>query len=195
MRPGEPIRDAAAQGPNGPVSQTSSRAEAAERLIREHKDAVYRQLYRMCGNREDAEDVLVESLVKAYRALESLDDEESFRAWLVQIARRTCGRLKKHERLHPVLALASLEASGWEASAEESLEEKVLEGQLKECILRAFDTLPELYAAVYRARDLDGLSAEETSENLGITVAAVKSRLHRARQMIRERVECSIDEP
>lgn len=167
--------------------------EAAERLIRAHKDAVYRQLYRMCGNREDAEDVLIESLVKAYRALKDLDNEESFRAWLAQIARRTCGRLQRSKQLHPVMALASLEAMGWEPPAADDLEAKVLEGELKDCVLRAFETLPKPYAEVYRARDLEGLSAEGTAERLGISVAAVKSRLHRARQMVRDRLDGSIE--
>lgn len=167
--------------------------ETTERLIREHKDAVYRQLYRMCGNREDAEDVLVESLAKAYRALPDLENRDSFRAWLAQIARRTCGRLKKREAMHSVLALATLEGTGLEPSSQrEDLDEKVLEGQLKECILKAFDSLPESYAVVYRLRDIEGRSAEETAEHLGLTVAAVKSRLYRARQMVRERIDCEL---
>lgn len=165
-----------------------------DRLINRHKDAVYRQLYRMCGNRDDAEDVLVESLEKAYRGLGSLESEEAFRVWLAQIARRTCGRLKKREKMRPVLALASLESKGIEPAGGEDVAEKVLEGQLKDCILRAFDTLPKPYAEVYSARDIEGRSAEETAERLGITVAAVKSRLHRARNMVRERIDCELAE-
>jgi DNA-directed RNA polymerase specialized sigma24 family protein len=59
-------------------------------LTRQHKDSVYRQLLRVCGNHEDAEDVLVEALLKAYRHLNQLRDSEAFRAWLAQIGRRVC---------------------------------------------------------------------------------------------------------
>mgnify|MGYP000453940717 CR=1 FL=1 len=172
---------------------TDSRGQAFERLIARHKDAVYRQLYRMCGNHDDAEDVLVESLAKAYRALDSLEHEDAFRSWLAQIGRRTCGRLKKRESMSPVLALASIEGTSAEPTAAgEDPDEKMLEGQLKECILRAFATLPKAYAQVYEARDMEGLSAEETAQKLGLTVAAVKSRLHRARAMVRERIDCAL---
>lgn len=161
-----------------------------ERLINRHKDSVYRQLYRMCGNHEDAEDVLAESFLKAHRAMANLENEEAFHGWLVQIARRTCWRLKKKDKLRPVLTLAGLEELGLEPSTKkEDLEQQILEGQLRNCILEAFDTLPLIYAEVYKARDLEGLSAEETARSLGLTVAAVKSRLHRARALIRQLID------
>ena len=53
-----------------------------ERLANQHKDKVYRQMVRVCGNHEDAEDVLIEALLKAYRHMEQLHDVESFRPWL-----------------------------------------------------------------------------------------------------------------
>jgi len=61
-----------------------------EALANEHKDAVYRQMIRACGSREDAEDVLVEALLKAYRNLDQLRDSVALRSWLAQIARRVC---------------------------------------------------------------------------------------------------------
>jgi RNA polymerase sigma-70 factor, ECF subfamily len=164
-----------------------------ERLAIQHKDAVYRQLFRMCGNHEDAEDVLVESLTKAYRALDGLESEEAFRAWLAQIARRTCGRLKQREKLRHALPLDALDAWGIElVSNEAGQDEILLADQMKACILRALESLPPIYAEVYQARDIEGLSAEETAGRLGLTVAAVKSRLHRARSMVRERIDRSL---
>ena len=59
-----------------------------DELAEAHKDAVYRQMIRACGNREDAEDVLVEALLKAYRSLDQLRDQGAFRAWLARIGRR-----------------------------------------------------------------------------------------------------------
>jgi len=83
-----------------------------EKLANENKDAVYRQMLRVCGNREDAEDVLVEALLKAYRNLDTLRESTAFRAWLAQIGRRVCWQLKEKEALLPVLQLSSLEDEG-----------------------------------------------------------------------------------
>src|SRR5438552_13372746 len=85
-----------------------------DRLTREHKDSVYRQMLRICGNREDAEDVLVEALLKAYRHLGQLRDSTAFRAWLAQIAKRVCWQLKEREALLPLLQLSALEEEGRE---------------------------------------------------------------------------------
>jgi hypothetical protein len=85
-----------------------------ERLVNEHKDAVYRQMIRACGNRKDAEDVLIEALLKAYRNLDQLRAHQAFRAWLAQIGRRVCWQLKKREALLPLLQLSELESEGQE---------------------------------------------------------------------------------
>jgi RNA polymerase sigma-70 factor (ECF subfamily) len=74
-----------------------------EALANENRDAVYRQLIRACGNREDAEDVLVEALLKAYRNLGQLRDSDAFRSWLAQIGRRVCWQLKQREALLPII--------------------------------------------------------------------------------------------
>lgn len=76
------------------------------------KDAVYRQLIRTCGNEEDAEDALVEALLKAYQNLDRLRERTAFRAWLAQIERRVCWHLKAREALAPVMQLSALEAQG-----------------------------------------------------------------------------------
>lgn len=161
-----------------------------ERLMRTHKDAVYRQLVRVCGNQDDAEDVLAESLLKAYRALGQLEDKERFQAWLAQIGRRTCGRLRKKQALEPFVDWTAAETGMALADPNANHAQAVLESELKDCVLRAMDELPEHYRDVYSLRDVDGLSAEEAAKRLGITVANVKSRLHRARQMLRERIDC-----
>ncbi len=72
-----------------------------ERLSHQHKDAVYRQMVRVCGNREDAEDVLIEALLKAYRSLGDLAAPEAFRAWLAALPTGfagNCGSVKRSPR-------------------------------------------------------------------------------------------------
>src|SRR5215467_13814564 len=76
-----------------------------EALANKHKDAVYRQMLRVCSNREDAEDVLIEALFRAYRYLDKLERPEAFRAWLASIGRRVCWRLKRREAVLPLIQL------------------------------------------------------------------------------------------
>lgn len=161
-----------------------------EALAIEHKDAVYRQMVRVCGNREDAEDVLIEALLSAYRGMEGLRDDAAFRAWLVQIARRVCWRLKNRERLAPLLQLSSLQAEGKQiAAAEIPADDRLAADQMRETLHRAIAELPQPYREVYQLRDVQELSGEEVATRLGLSLAAMKSRLFRARALLRERLD------
>lgn len=161
-----------------------------EKLANQHKVAVYRQMVRVCGNREDAEDVLIEALLKAYRNLNQLRDVVAFRAWLGKIAQRVCWQLKQKEALMPLLQLSKLEEEGREISQDEpSMEAKMAARQTKQILDEAIRELPELYAEVYRLRDIDELSGGEVARRLGISGAAMKSRLHRARELLRQRLD------
>jgi RNA polymerase sigma-70 factor (ECF subfamily) len=157
-----------------------------DRLAFEHKDAVYRQMIRACGNREDAEDVLIEALLKAYRHLEQLREPQAFRGWLAQIGRRVCWQLKQREALMPLMQLSTLEDEGRQISGREDTESAVALGQMKELLAGALQRLPDEYREVYQLRDVDELPGEEVARRLGVSLAAMKSRLHRARGMVRQ---------
>ncbi|HET6932204.1 MAG TPA: sigma-70 family RNA polymerase sigma factor, partial [Candidatus Acidoferrum sp.] len=167
-----------------------------EALANQHKDEVYRQMIRACGNREDAEDVLVEALLKAYKHLDQLRDVATFRAWLAQIARRVCWQLKQREALHPLLQLSMVEEEGHEIpSGEPPLEQQIALRQMSTLLHEAVDKLGEEYHNVYVWRDLEDVPAKEVAERLGITVAAVKSRLHRARESVRNALDAALVQP
>jgi RNA polymerase sigma-70 factor, ECF subfamily len=164
-----------------------------ERLANQHKDAVYRQMVRVCGNREDAEDVLIEALLKAYRHLDQLRDSVAFRSWLAQIARRVCWQLKEREALMPLLQLSTLEDEGREISdGEPSVEAKLAARQTKQILDEAIGELPEVYGTVYRLRDIDEMPGDEVAQKLGISRAAMKSRLHRARELVRRHLDAAL---
>ena len=161
-----------------------------ERLTEQHKDAVYRQMLRVCGNREDAEDVLLEALWKAFRSLDSLADPAAFRAWLAQIARRLCWQLRRREQFRPLLQLSVLEEGGGAiADSAPSAEDRAATAQMHQMLQDALASLPDDARAVYKLREVEELSGEETAERLGITLAAMKSRLLRARRLLRERLD------
>jgi RNA polymerase sigma-70 factor, ECF subfamily len=157
-----------------------------ESLAAEHKDAVYRQLIRTCGNQEDAEDVLVEALLKAYQNLDQLREHAAFRAWLAQIGRRVCWQLRQREALRPIMQLSMLETQGKQLLDSAPSPELVLERrELQDAVTEALAQLRPDYRKVYVMRDLEGYSGAEVATRLGISLAAQKSRLHRARAQVR----------
>lgn len=154
-----------------------------DRLANQHKDAIYRQMVRICGNHEDAEDSLVLALMAAYRSLPSLNNVEAFPAWLAQMGRRACYRLRHRKELIPIFEMA-----GGYPTPDDLLEQN----QMKRCLDDALASLPVGLRTVYIFREVDQLSAHETSERTGLTVPAIKSRLHRARAMMRNLLEKSL---
>ncbi len=162
-------------------------------LARRHKDSVYRQMIRVCGNREDAEDVLIEALLKAYRHLDQLRESAAFRAWLAQIAKRVCWQLKERESLLPLLQLSTLEDEGREVPGHEPPPDVQLAQQkMKQLLNQAMDALPALYRPVYELCDVEDLRGDEVARRLGISRAAMKSRLHRARDLVRAHLDAAL---
>jgi DNA-directed RNA polymerase specialized sigma24 family protein len=95
----------------------SSEARDFEALTKQHKDAVYRQMIRVCGNHEDAEDVLIEALLKAHRHLDQLRDSAAFRTWLARIGKRVCWQLRAQNRFCPCFNFRRWRAKVWRSQA------------------------------------------------------------------------------
>ena len=164
-----------------------------EKLANEHKDAVYRQMLRACGNREDAEDVLIEALLKAYQHMQQLNDPAAFRAWLAQIARRVCWQLKEREALSPLSQLSMLEEEGVAIKdPKPPVDSELALRRMKELLESAVNQLPPSAREVFVLRDMKELPGEEVARRLGISLASMKSRLHRARKLLRERVDAAL---
>jgi RNA polymerase sigma-70 factor, ECF subfamily len=165
-----------------------------EALANEHKDAIYRQMLRVCGNHEDAEDVLIEALLKAYTSMDQLRDSASFRAWLAQIARRVCWQLKEHESLLPLMQLSQLEEDGIHLHDTSAAPEEIAAAaQMRQLLRDAVAQLPPEFRSVYQLRDIEELPGEEVAARLGISLRAMKSRLHRARSALRNHMESVIN--
>jgi RNA polymerase sigma-70 factor, ECF subfamily len=172
-------------------------ATALDGLVRAHQGRVYSFAMRMCRNGEDAKDILQDTFLGMVRSIRDFRDESKFSTWLYRIAANAC--LKKRRRgVHDPkpeqeLSLDDLmprpdaegrrpEIPDWSEHAERLL----LRGELSEQMEAAIDKLPKEYKIVLVLRDVEGLSAEETGQALGLSVAAVKSRLHRARVFVRQ---------
>jgi RNA polymerase sigma-70 factor (ECF subfamily) len=171
-------------------------AAALDELVRAHQGRVYGFAMRMCRNVEDAKDILQETFLGMIRSLREFREESKFSTWLYRIAANAC--LKKRRRgvhdptpeqelsLDDLMPRADAEGRkpdipDWSEDAEHAL----LRGELSSRMEAAIDKLPKEYKIVLVLRDVEGLSAEETAQAVGLSVAAVKSRLHRARVFVR----------
>ena len=156
-----------------------------ERLLNEHKDAVYRQMVRVCNHREDAEDALSGAMLQALRAMDQLKDDRAFRSWLATIGRRVCVRMREKTGMREVLTL--LEDLDMRAHGEE-MDVPVLRG----CVKDAIDALPDKYRSIFLQCEIEEQTVAEAAKSHGISLAAAKSRLLRARAMIRATLDQSI---
>jgi len=167
----------------------SGSREALEALLVRHEARLYRFARRLCRHREDAEDVLQESLLAAARGLSGFRGASSIGTWLYTIARSFCIKKRRRSVFAPAeVSLdtqASLAARGLADPArrpDEALEASRLEAALQGAIA----ALDRPYREVLLLRDVEGLSAAEVAEVTGLSVPAVKTRLHRARARLRE---------
>lgn len=164
---------------------------ALEELLSRHQGRVFRFGRKMCGDDEDAADVLQETLLAAARTLPEFRGASSVSTWLYTIARSFCIKRRRTSKFAPP-HLNSLDADG-ERAAEvpdpaRSPEESAAGKELQEALDGAIAALEPGYREVLVLRDVEGLSANEVAEALGLSVDAVKSRLHRARVTVREQV-------
>jgi RNA polymerase sigma-70 factor (ECF subfamily) len=166
--------------------------DAFESLVTLSEGKVYNHLLRLTGNPDDARDLLQETYLSAFKNLGSFKRESAFTTWVYRIG--TNHALMRLRRKQPQeVALDELQIptheelkgrtiSDWALDPREALLRKELKGVLDEAIR----SLPPLYRAVVVLRDVEDLSTEETAQTLGLTVGAVKTRLHRARIFLRE---------
>lgn len=155
--------------------------EAFSRFAERHQAAVYRHACYLAERREDAEDLLQETFLAALRAAGQFRGDASARTWLFTIARNAWLRRARPQAAAggEEMDLESLAASaGWGSQNPESL---AMLAQDRQRLERALARLGEGEREVIILRDLEGLSGEETAAVLGISLAAMKSRLHRGR--------------
>ncbi|MBU8896497.1 RNA polymerase subunit sigma [Corallococcus sp. H22C18031201] len=160
---------------------------ALEELLSRHEKQVYRFGLRMCGSEEQAREVLQETLLAAFQGIHAFRGEAELSTWLYQVARTHCLRARRQRAGAPV-EHEPLDAPGAQhvPSSERTPDEASHARQLGEVLHTAILALPDTYREALILRDVEGLSAEEAARVVGIEVRALKSRLHRARNQLRE---------
>lgn len=168
--------------------------EAFNELVNRHERKIFRLTHHITGNREDAEDALQDSFLKAFSRLSQFQGSSQFYTWLVRIAvNESLMRLRK-QKAHPTFSLDEpiesddsfmpRERGTWE----ENPEQMYAQQELREILDRAVQSLSPIFRTVFVLRDIEQLSTEETADALELSVPAVKSRLLRARLQLRDKL-------
>ena len=178
-------------------------SRAFEPLVRRHERRIFRVTLAVLGNAEDAEEAMQDAFIKAYRHLSQFRRESRFTTWLTRIAVNEA--LQKRQARKNVVSLDDSRALPEQAEVQfaprqyeqwrtnpEKLYGKL---ELRRIIETAIESLPAIYREVFVLRDIEEFSADEAAEIIGITVGALKSRLLRARLMMREALAASLQQP
>jgi len=172
---------------------------AFEPLVRRHERRVFRVTLAVLGNIEDAEEAMQDAFVKAFRHLGQFRKESRFTTWLTRIAVNNA--IQKRNARKNFVPLAEVETAEelfapkryepWKSNPEQLYGKQEMHRFVEEAI----QSLPEIYREAFVLRDVEELSSEEAAEVLGIKVPALKTRLLRARLMMRETLAEKLEEP
>ncbi|MEO5936437.1 MAG: RNA polymerase sigma factor [Terriglobales bacterium] len=168
--------------------------QAFEQLIQKYDRNVFRIAKHITQNREDAEDVVQDAFLKAYRNLNKFQGNSKFYTWLVRIAvNEALMRLRKRKADKTVSMDEDVETEDGSMPREvadwsPNPEQLYGQSELADILEKTIQGLPSSFRTVFVLRDVEGLSTEETAEMLRLSVPAVKSRLLRARLQLRERL-------
>jgi RNA polymerase sigma-70 factor (ECF subfamily) len=162
-------------------------------LVQRYEDMIYSFSYKVCRNKEKAEETLQDTFINVYKNLSSFRGGSKFSTWLYSIVTNNC--LMKHRKRKlddlwvsldepPVIDGNGPKITAWDATPAELLEDKELREKMDTAILM----LPTDYRVVFVLRDIEGRSSEEVAKILKLSVPAVKSRLRRARIFLRDQL-------
>lgn len=174
--------------------------EAFDRFADHFRAKIFNYSQIVCGHREDAEEVVQETLLKVFENCDQLREPEHVRAWVFRIAKNACLVKRRKSIYAPQQELSldelmpsrgtsgdpmKIEIADWSGIPED----EVLHSELQRVLDEAIGELPEIYRSVLLLRDVEELSTEETAHVLDLNTDAVKTRLHRARLLARKKLD------
>ena len=165
---------------------------AFEHFVEHFRSKIFHFSWLMCGSPEDAEEVAQETLLKVFESFDQLREPERVRAWVFRIARNVCLMQRRKSVFAPTheLSIDELPPVADSGCAPDGC---VLNAELRAIIDRVIMELPPSYRAVVLLRDLEELTTEETAQILALSNDVVKTRLHRGRAAMREKLDCYVN--
>jgi RNA polymerase sigma-70 factor, ECF subfamily len=169
---------------------------AYSELVNKYTQKVHNLAFRISRNEEDTEEIVQDVFVTVYNKIDKFEGKAAFSSWLYRITANTAFMKLRKRKQHLTVSLEEFNKSNNDynpisAPLSNSLELGVPSSlhEVRESIEKALFFLPHEYRSIFVLRDVDGLSNQDVSSILGITVPAVKSRLHRSRLMLRKKLQ------
>jgi RNA polymerase sigma-70 factor (ECF subfamily) len=174
--------------------------EAFDRFVEHFRAKIFQYSWLMCGQREDAEEVSQETLLRVFENFNQLRQPERVRAWVLRIAKNFCLMKRRRSQFAPTQELSldeympaldrdgghiKLQIADWSSLPED----RMLRAELRRVLDQAIAALPDTYRSVVLLRDVEDLSTDETAQVLDLSVDVIKTRLHRARLAIRQELD------
>ncbi|HEY5282635.1 MAG TPA: sigma-70 family RNA polymerase sigma factor [Polyangia bacterium] len=184
------------------VERARAKDEAAfEALVGRYEDKLYRLAMRFVRNETDAQEILQDAFLSAWRNLPTFEGRAQFSSWMYRVTVNAALMLLRSRNRHPEVTVDDIEPSAlndavvengqmmrssadWSQRPDEQLQSE----EMRKHIQVSVDALPDGLRTVFLLRDVEELSTEDTAEMLGLSVPAVKTRLHRARLALREAI-------
>ena len=165
--------------------------DAFGQLVLTHQNKVYTLCVHMVTNREEAEDLAQEAFLKAWRNLDSFQEESSFATWMHRLTTNVClDHLRKQARRQNISTAVSLddEESGWTEPVDHTQDpqRRLEQREQRELLAKALNELPEHYRRLIIMREVSGLSYQEIADALDADLGTVKSGISRARERLRK---------
>jgi RNA polymerase sigma-70 factor (ECF subfamily) len=170
--------------------KTLSKHREFEKEAVPHMDILYNYALRMTNNGDDADDLVQETFMKAYRFWDKYEKGTNIRAWLFRIMKNSYINRYRKETKEPDTVdydkiqnyYSSIRAESADAN---DLQEKIFGGLLEDDVAQALETLPEEFRTVVILCDIEGLTYEEIAQFVDSPIGTVRSRIHRGRKMLR----------
>lgn len=167
--------------------------DAVRAIIKTHNQRLYRIARGVVRNDAEAEDVVQEAYMRAFSSLAAFRGEASLSTWLSRIViNEALGRLRKRRRIVAMPENPEARIIPFPLNPSDDPERTMAQRQILGLVERATDSLPDVYRSVFVARVIEGLSIEETADLLGVRPETVKTRLHRARSLVRKALDDEI---
>jgi RNA polymerase sigma-W factor len=166
---------------------------AYDGLMKRYHHGIYVMIYQMIKNREETEDLVQETFMKAFHALRKYNEQYAFSTWLYKIAYNSCIDTLRKRKLKTMPLDRPIQHSDGESVQElrddsTSPERHYLAAEKQGFIQEAIDSLPEIYREVIRLRHQEERSYEEISDMLNLPIGTVKARIFRAREVLKKKL-------
>ena len=168
--------------------------KALEELVKKYEQTVYNFAYKICRDKERAEHTMQESFLSMVKSIHQFSGNSKLSTWLYTIVSNHCLMLARSQKRRGYTSLEDDDRlideksiADWHVTPEKITENN----ELKDVLDEAIKKLPYDYRIVFTLRDIEGLSTEETGKIVGLSIPAVKSRLHRARAFLRNELNAT----